>query len=821
MSRMVKKNILTFFLVLFVSLSFSQTTKIYGIVKRGIDGSPLPFVNIVFQNTSIGAISDFEGSFAIETDQATDTLILSCVGYYPIKVSIRKQQYQELSIMMYESDITLAEVVIRPGENPAEVLLKRVIENKSMNGPDRASYYQVEIYNKIQFDANNIDDKFMKRRAMRPFTFVFDNMDTSTVNGKVYLPLFISESISSLYFQKNPRSTREFIHGVKISGLDNESVAQYLGNMYQNINVYDNHIKIFDKNFVSPIAGFGLSYYKYYLVDSAFVGPHWCYNIMFEPRRKQELTFSGNMWIDDSTYAIKQYEMRIVNDANINFVNDLLVAQEFEIYDDAYWMISRDALVIDFNVLQDNQKGTMGFYGHKSTSYRDYIFEKPLEQSFYNNPERIVVDDSAYFRADSFWSTERHDSLGKEEIAIYNMVDSVKSMPVFNTYLDFINMFLTGYYVWGKFEMGPYMSMFSFNEVEGNRLRFGGRTSNDFSKRVMPSAYVAYGTKDQAFKYGLGIQYMIDKNPRRVFSANYKHDMEQLGMSPTGFREDFLLASFITRNPANKLSMVNELKSYYEHEWFTGFSNTIRFLHKDIFPVGDTVFNFGSGENPSRIAATEVSLDVRFAYRERFLYGEFTRTSMGTKYPIIQVRYSRGIKDLWAGDFNYSKLSININDWFNLGVLGWSKYVIDAGKVWGSLPYPFLKLHEGNETYFFDETSFNTMNYFEFVSDRWVSIYYTHRFDGLFLNKIPLMRKLKWREVVWTKMLWGDLNIINRNFSSFPEGMFTLGKPFVEAGAGIENIFKFLRIDGVWRLSYLDHPNIAKFQIMFGMQVFF
>lgn len=809
------------FILFFVVLADAQTTRLYGTVRRGIDGAPMPFVNVVFQNTSIGAISDFEGTFSIETDQATDTIIVSCIGFYPLKVAVKKQQYQELNLLMFESDVTLSEVVIRPGENPAEVMLKKVIANKSLNGPDRASFYQVEIYNKIQFDANNIDDKFRKRRALRPFSFVFDNMDTSTVNGKVYLPLFITESISDLYYRKNPRSTREFIHAVKISGLDNESVAQYLGNMYQNINIYDNHVKIFDKNFVSPIAGFGSAYYKYYLVDSAYIGSHWCYNIMFEPRRKQELTFSGSMWINDSTFAVKEYEMRIVSDANINFVNDLLLAQSFERIDSGYWMLSRDALIIDFNVLQDNQKGAMGFYGHKSTSYRNYQFGLELDPSFYNNPERIVVDDSAYFRDLDFWRINRHDSLKKDEVAIYEMVDSVKSLPVFNTYLDVINMFLTGYYVWKKIEIGPYMSMFSFNEVEGNRFRLGGRSSNEFSNRIMPSGYIAYGTKDKEFKYGVGVQYMVNKNPRRVFVANYKHDMEQLGMSPTGFREDFLLASFITRNPANKLSMVNELKSYYEHEWFTGFSNTIRFLHKDIYPIGDTVFNFGSGDNPSIITASEITIDTRFAYRERFLYGEFTRTSMGTKYPIIQLRFSKGIKDLWAGDFNYSKLSININDWFNLGELGWSKYVIDAGKIWGNLPYPFLKLHEGNETYFFDETSFNTMNYFEFVSDRWVSVYYTHRFDGLFLNKIPLMRKLKWREVVWTKMLWGDINIDNRNYSTFPFGMYTLGKPFIEAGAGIENIFKFLRVDGVWRLSYLDHPNIAKFQIMFGMQVFF
>jgi len=637
----------------------------------------------------------------------------------------------------------------------------------------------------------------------------------------VYLPLFLTESLSKVYFRGNPRSKREYIEAVKVSGIENESIAQYLGNMYQNVNIYDNLITIFDKNFVSPVSDFGLSYYKYYLMDSTFIGDDWCYKVMFKPRRKQELTFSGNFWIVDSSFAVKQYEMRVVPDANINFVNDLIIEQHYFETDSGYWMPEKENLVIDFNVNQNNQKGTMGFYGHKTTSYKNYIIGQPKENSFYNDPERVVVSDDAYTKDDAFWLTSRHDTLDKDEKTIYFVVDSVKKMPRFNTYLDIINMFLSGYLNWGKVEIGPYASMLSFNEIEGTRFRFGGRTTYCFSKKIRPSAYIAWGTLDQEFKYGGGFLWMLNKNPRRAFNIQYKHDMEQLGMSPTGFREDFLLASFITRNPANKLTMVNELKSHYEHEWFPGFSNTVRFLHKDITPIGDSVFNFGEGTTCEKITTSEITFEMRFAYKERFVYNDFNRTSMGTTFPIIQLRYSKGIKDLWSGNYNYQKASIYFNDWFNIGSLGWSKYVIEVGKIWGRLPYPFLKMHEGNETFFFDETSFNTMNYFEFVSDEWVSLYYTHRFDGLFLNHIPLMRKLKWREVIWGKGVIGSLSDANRSYSEFPTGMYTLSKPFLEAGVGIENIFKFLRIDGVWRLSYLDHPDIAKFQIMFGMQVFF
>lgn len=816
-------RIVFLFLVVLISgvSATAQNTRVLGHIRDSVTGDPVPFCSVALAGTTTGTTSDFEGTFKLETNIASDTLLISCLGYKTQELTLHRNQFQEVLIELAPENITLSEVIIVPGENPAEVMLKKVIRNKKLNSPDNADFYEVDVYNKVQIDANNISEEFEKRKALKKFDWIFQYTDTSLVNGKVYLPLFMTESLSKIYFRGEPRSKREFISAVQVSGVENESIAQYLGNMYQNVNIYDGFITLFDKNFMSPINDLALTSYKYYLTDSTFIDSTWCYKIMFKPRRKQELTFSGEFWVTDSSWAVKQFNMRVVNDANINFVNDLIIEQSFQKTATSFWMPDKESLVIDFNVLQNDQKSTMGFYGHKTTSYKNYVLGQPKENAFYNAPERVVIADDAYDKGAEFWQKERHDTLSKDEQTIYFMVDSIKKMPRFNTVYDIIDMFVSGYLNWGKVDIGPYASMLSFNEIEGARFRFGGRTSEKFSKKIMPSAYVAWGTNDHTFKYGGGLLYLQKKKPRRGFQVLFKHDMEQLGMSPTGFREDFLLASFITRNPANKLTMVNELKAHYEHEWFTGFSNTIRFLHKDIFPIGDTVFNFGEGTTRDKITTSEITLEMRFAYKERYVYSDFVRTSLGTIYPIIQLKYSKGIKDLWNGDYNYQKAVFYFNDWFNVGNIGWSKYVIEAGKIWGRLPYPFLKMHEGNETYFFDETSFNTMNYFEFVSDEWVSLYYTHRFDGFFLNRIPLLRKLKWREVVWGKGLIGDLSDANRNYSQFPQGMYTLGKPYLEAGAGIENIFKFLRVDGVWRLSYLDHPDIAKFQVMFGMQVFF
>jgi hypothetical protein len=307
--------------------------------------------------------------------------------------------------------------------------------------------------------------------------------------------------------------------------------------------------------------------------------------------------------------------------------------------------------------------------------------------------------------------------------------------------------------------------------------------------------------------------------------ADFKYDLEQLGSSQNAFREDFFLAFLFRRNPADKLSMVEEYKFYYEHEWFNGFSNTLNIIHRNLYPVGDNVFQLNVEDaegshivTETAITSTEIRLDTRLAYKERFLLGEFERVSLGAKYPILEIRYGYGVPRAIGGDNEFHRLQLGLSHWFNILNLGWSKYIIEGGRIFGTVPFPLLKLHEGNETYFFDEYSFNMMNYFEFVSDKYLSVYYTHHFDGYFFNRVPFFRKLKWREVAFAKGLVGGLDKANRDFSVFPKGMYTLDKPYFEAGAGIENIFKIIRVDAIWRLSYLDHPNISKFGVRFSLQ---
>jgi len=829
------------FLILFCSgfsqLSFAQITKIMGHVSDAKTKEALPFVNIMFIHTKIGTVTDYNGNYKLETKLPGDSIVASYIGYKRIAKKVIRNKFQTINFELSTSSLELEEVVIavkkrsRTKDELALILLNKILDYKNKNNIEKLNYYEYETYNKIEFDLNNITDEFKNKRVLKPFKFVFQYIDTSTINGKPYLPVFILESVSDYYYRKQPKAEREYIKASHASGIQNQSINQLMGNMFIKMNLYDNYIDLFGKGFISPIAGIGRIYYKYFLVDSGFVDNNWCYHMVFHPRIKEENVFNGDFWIADTSFAIKKIDIKIDKTVNINFINSVNISQEFTNVDTTVWMLDKETMIVDFNLFE-NPNSAMGFFGKKTTTFRNHKIDKPRDESFYATTTDILVDPEAGKKDKTYWDEARHEELTDKEKTIFKMVDTIKTIHAFRTYYDIINAIVTYYYIWGKFELGPYFTTYSFNNIEGNRFRLGARTSNAFSKKLMLEAYTAYGTKDKRFKYSGKIIYMFNKNPRRGITISYKHDLEQLGQSINAFREDNILSSAFRRSPNNKLSLVEEYKINYEYEWFQGFSNNLIFKHREMSPVFTPLFYINS-ENEvitnKLLYTTDLTLNARFAYNEKFVMGEFERISLGTKYPVVNINYSYGLDGVWNNTFPYHKLILTVDHWFNIYPFGYSKYILEAGKIWGTLPYPLLKLHEGNQTYFFDEYAFNLMNYYEFVSDQWLSLTYMHYFDGFFLNKFPLLRKLKWREVAWGKALIGSLEQKNRDIMDFPSGLGTLDrhqdinhlKPYVEAGIGIENIFKILRIDGVRRFSYLDpleHPNIAKWGIRFSLQ---
>jgi len=801
-----------------------------GSIKDAQTKEPLPFANVILKGTNVGTISDINGNYKIETKEKADSIVVSLIGYERISKKIQTGRFQTINFELNSSTIALQEITVTTKKRKhnkdtlALELLDKIWEHKKENDIEKLDYYEYETYNKVQFDLNNLSDDFLNKKIMKNFQFVKNYIDTSTVNGKAYLPVFILESVSDFYYRKKPKAEREYIKATHASGINNESVNQFMGNMYIKINLYDDYIDLFGKGFVSPIARLGRLYYRYYLIDSGMVDNNKCYHLAFVPKIKQENVFNGDLWVVDTVFAIKKIEMRIDKNVNINFINNVIITQEFTPVAQIAWMLSKETIIADFNIFENPNNAT-GFFGRKTTLYKNHKVNKPRDESVYNTTSDIIVAENATNNNEQFWDTIRHEPLNDKEKGIFAMVDSIKNVKTFRTFYDIMNAIITYYYVWGKIEIGPYFTVYSFNNVEGNRFRVGARTSNAFSTKYMLENYIAFGTGDKRFKFGGNFLYLFDKNPRKAFMFDYKHDMEQLGQSVTAFREDNILSSTFRRGPQYTLSMVNQIKTAYEHEWFQGFSNTFQLKWRQYFPYENQTFTLfnenGSSNHYSSFKTFEITLNTRYAYNEKFVMGEFERISLGTQYPVINFTATVGVKNIFESQFNYQKLQLTIDHWFNTYPVGYVKYIIDAGKIFGKLPYPLLKLHEGNQTYFFDEYAFNLMNYYEFVSDQWISLSYTHYFDGFFLNKIPLMRKLKWREIAWGKGLIGFLNKENLNIMPLPTNLYTLDrsqdlnhlKPYVEAGIGIENIFKFIRVDALWRFSYLNHPNISKFGI--------
>jgi len=813
--------------VLFLAplVSSGQTTRIFGRVFDPLTNEPVPFASVIFVGTSIGVNSDIDGKYKLETTLKVDSVRATFVGYLPATLHIHQGITQEVNFALRVNKFDLPEVEIKAGENPALILLRKVIEHKSENDRERLDAFKYEAYNKLEFDINNISDKFMKRKLFKPFQFIFDYMDTSASNKKPYLPVFLTETVSDVYFQRNPKLRKEIIKASKVSGVENQTVTQYLGDLYSNINIYDSYIYLFGKGFVSPISGISQLYYKYMLMDSAYVENKWCYKVTFHPRRKQELTFNGEIWIHDTTFAIRKLNLRISSDANINFIEDLGIVQDYKYVNDKQWMLSREVLVVNLAANETKSKQTTGFIGRKTTYYRNFVLNEPMGEKFFKGSEIDMMQDATEHNL-SYWDSTRGESLTDSERKIYAMIDTIKSIPAYKRYANAVKILATGFTETGWFEIGPLYSFVSTNSVEGMRLRFGGQTSNKFSTRLVLSGYGAYGLKDGRVKYGGTIRFFTSKRPRQYFGFEYKNDIEQLGKSANAFTDDNVFATLLRRLPSNKLNDVVQEKFYFEHEFIEGFSNRITLLHSEYSPKGNLDYTYYRNDirtdSSNTLNNSELSLHVRFAYKERFVSGKVDRISLGSNYPILNILYSRGIKDLLNSRFVYDKVILRVEDYFYLGNFGLFSIRAEAGKIFQSLPYPLLFIHPGNNSFVYDRTAFNLMNYYEFVSDQYFSIKAEQHFGGIFLDRIPALRKLKWREVATFSAVSGRLSNKNRALLAKPEVFSDLSnKPYLEAGVGIENIFKILRIDNIWRISYLDRPDIAKVAILGTISISF
>ncbi len=795
------------FLFFFFLPALGQQTRVSGIVTDAENGEALPFVKVHFLDSKIGTFTDESGYYEISTYYATDTLLFSFSGYVTEKRFVQLETDQTIDVSLSFLSTDMEEVTVRPpDEYPSTTLHKKMVRNKPINDREKLESYDYEVYNKIQFDLNNIGEKFENRDVVKRLDFILDYLD-STDQGETYLPVILSETISEYSYQKSPKKKKEVIKATHISGIDNFQLNQLLGDMYLDVNIYDNYINLFNLAFISPAADNARSFYKFYLEDSTFIDSQWCFKLRFVPKRTGDLAFKGEMWIHDTTYAIKLVKASISESANINYIQNIYFEHKFDMVAPEVWMLTEERMIADVKLTQNSK--LYGFFGRKYSSRSKFHINEPHPDGFYKTSDNVEILDDAKDKPDSFWVEHRPKPLSATEQGINDMVDSLNHTRFFKTLKNLTYFVSTGYYPLNKIEIGNAYNLVSFNPVEHFRTALALRTSNNFSRRIELSGKVAYGFYDERFKYGAGIRYNVTPKKRGMLTVFYNYDIEQIGQSPTAAAVGSTFGNVFRTGPLDKLTFVKKTGLNFEKDVKKDLILYGGFEWKEYKALGKANYVRQTAEGAldtiSRIRTTEFTARIRWTKDEEFISGAFDRVSTGSKYPVFALQGIFGVKGLLGADYNYQKIEFTIDHSRNVGFLGRIRYGFNGGYIFGSAAYPFLKVHPGNQSYWLLTSAFNKLNYFEFVSDKYVGAYLEHHFQGLILDRVPLIKKLKWRLIAGGRTVYGDIDNRHTAEMLLPDFTKKFGKvPYAEANFGIENIFKVGRVDLVWRITHLD-----------------
>lgn len=832
LTRDLLRNSFLFFSFIFFSvLAQAQETIVKGKVTDANSGDPIPFANLIFQNTSNGTSTDFEGNYLVKTVAPADTIVVSYIGYKTKKKHVTAGLSQVINFQLEEEVASLQEIVFEAGENPAFQILRNVVRNKSINDKRKLSAYEYDTYTKIEVDVDNMTDKFRKRKIVRKITQVLDSVDRiAGEDGKPILPLFISESVSRFYYRDNPALKTENILHSKINGVgieDGSLVTQLIGSSFQEYNFYQNWLTILQKEFVSPIADGWRLYYEYDLTDSMTVDGDYCYRLDFFPKSAQDLAFSGTMWITKKEFALKQVDATVGKQANINFIEKIRIQQELEAVEGEAWIPIKNRVLIDVGELTNFSAGMLAkFY----TSNKNIIVNKPYKNSFYEHPI-VMAEDARMNEQEEFWDSLRHEPLSSTEKSVYKMIDTLQNIPVVRTYTDIIKVAIDGYYKIGKVKVGPYLGLVAWNNIEGFRVQGGFETNAKFSQRWVLKGQLGYGFKDSRIKYIASVQNILSRDHWTTISFRARSDIARLGVDDENLADNPLFLTATRWGVFRRGFYFDEQRFSFQRELFRGFTQKVSMRHWSFDPT----YNFGYLQNPEDITSvretfqsTEVSVESRFAKDELFVQNDNDRISLGTtKWPVITLRYTHGFKGVLGSDFDYDKVRLGISKRIKTGPLGTAYVNVTGEYIFNTLPYPMLALHLGNQSPLYSSVTYNLMNYGEFVSDHYISLQYRQYFEGLFLNRIPLIQKLKWRLLGTANVIYGGMRESNRALiakqtvtgeDTLLAGYLTDNKPYIEVGYGVENIFRFLRVDFVHRLSYLDNPNVRSFGVLFTAQ---
>lgn len=837
------RRVLVASLIAMASIVHGQTT-ISGVVTDRSTREPIPFVAITAAEGG-SAVTDFDGRYTIHLPGAgMHQLRFGHLGHRPADHRVEGPGPVHLDVVLESSVTELKEATVRGGkrqryrnkDNPAVELVRAVIAHKDSNRAQAHRQLEYEEYEKLQMAMSGISEKFRHRKFLRKYAFLFENMDTTLVQGRSVLPIYLKETVTDRYWSRDPERRKDVVKAEKRVSfeeyLDDDGLVTYLNYLYTDIDLYKNNIPVLTNMFLSPVADGAPLFYEFFITDTLTVEDERVVELSFVPRNRTDFLFQGHILVSlDGRYALRGARLGINRNINLNWVRELHIDQRFSLDSTGRYPMTYSRMRADFGI----SKSGGGVYGERSLSLRGLVVDRPHPPEFYKAPPAdslvIVQQDEGY------WESARHQPLSQAESKVYQNVDSLKRMPSFRRTMDVATLLLAGYKGFGRWELGPVNTFYSFNPVEGLRLRAGGRTTTAFSERLYLEGYGAYGFKDERWKYFGSATWSLSgrsiwRFPVHSLKLSYQHDTKIPGQELQFVQEDFVLLSF--KRGVNDKWLYNDIWNVeYWREFESRFSFKVGAKNWRQQAAGGLRFLAAGGEPlpPTNdapeldVVTSEATLELRYAPHEQFFQGKLYRTPMANRHPVFTLRMAQGFRNVLESGYDYTSLRLNLFKRFYFSQFGYADLNTEGGLFLGEVPYPLLMIHRANQTYSYQLQSYNLMNFLEFVSDHYASAHVDYYLNGTLFNKVPLLRRLKWREVITFKALFGGLRKENDPRSSdgvMPFPTDDLGHattwsladgPYMEGSIGIANIFKLFRVDLVRRFSYLDHPNAPEWGV--------
>lgn len=799
-----------------------------GIVKDTLTMEALPFASVTVVGKSIGTLTDSKGIFEMAVPVDADALQVSCLGYEKKTVAIKKGQVNIYAIDMTPSTTTLSEIVVKKPKyskknNPAVVFAERLKRHGPLTDPERNDYYNYDKYERITLALNNFAEKEENSWMFRKFPFLWEYVDTSEVSGKPILNVSVKEKLSEVYYRKNPRSKKEHVIGIRREGVDEiadqESMQTFIEDVLREVDLYDNDINILQNRFVSPLSRIAPDFYKFYLTDTVEVDDERCIVLSFYPHNPAAFGFVGQLYVPDgdSTMFIKKVTMHAPKGINLNFIENLYITQEFSKAPDGSRLKTRDDMTLEISVVS----GLQGLYARRNIAYSGHDFNKPENEGVFDYMQKEIVDNDAMDRDGKFWDSARMISVSRNEKEVGNLLARLREVPLYYWCEKILKIMVTGYVSTGndsKFDIGPMNTTISGNTIEGMRFRAGGMTTANLSKRLFARGYVAYGTKDNRWKYSGELEYSFhDKNyhprefPIHSVKVSHLYDVDMIGQHYLFTNMDNVFLS-LKRMSDTQITYHRVSKLEYTLELHNNFSVVASVRHERQEATPYMPFVDGYGRKYGHYDETTFNVQLRYAPGEKFYQTKSYRIPVNMDAPVVVLSHTVAPKGFLGSEFMLNKTELSIQKRFWFSAFGYTDVMIKGGHVWSRCPYPDLLIPNANLSYTIQPESFALMNPMEFVNDSFVSWDVTYWANGAILNYIPYIKLLKLREVFGFKGIYGHLGskndpLCNSELFRFPGDAHVMEMdhgPYMEASVGIDNIFKCLRVDYVWRLSYLD-----------------